>query len=345
MLMTFHETIMNRCLEIAYNAFGQTTPNPMVGCVLVFENKIIGEGYHQKAGEAHAEINAINSVENKNLIPLSTLYVSLEPCSHYGKTPPCCERIVQEGIKKVVVGTIDTSADVNGKGISFLQQNNVEVVAPLLNDACRTLNSRFFTFHEKHRPYIILKWAQSADGFIAPENAQQQYAISNTFSKTLSHKWRTEEQAILVGTKTAIVDNPQLNARLWKGKDPIRIVIDKNLDVPTSHHLLDGSVKTILINQKKETIENNIDYVKLNFQENPATQILKVLYQFKIQSVIIEGGTQTLQYFIQSNLWDEARVFSAAIPLIRGIKAPEISISHSKITTIEDDTLKIFYNV
>lgn len=345
MVMTFDETIMNRCLELAKKALGQTMPNPMVGSVLVFENKIIGEGYHLRAGEAHAEVNAINSVENKNLIPLSTLYVSLEPCSHYGKTSPCCERIVQEGIKKVVVGTLDTTAKVNGKGISYLQQNNVEVATPMLNDACRFLNRRFFTFHEKQRPYVILKWAESADGFIAPENAQQQYAISNTYSKTLSHKWRTEEQAILVGTKTAILDNPQLNPRLWKGSTPIRVVIDKNLDVPATHHLLDGSVKTILINQKKENRANNIDYIKINFQENPATQILKVLYQQNIQSVIIEGGAKTLQYFIQSNLWDEARVFTATKQLISGIKAPVFLISPSEITNIEDDTLKIFYNV
>lgn len=345
MVMIFDETIMTRCLELAKKALGQTMPNPMVGSVLVFENKIIGEGYHLRAGEAHAEVNAINSVENKNLIPLSTLYVSLEPCSHYGKTSPCCERIVQEGIKKVVVGTLDTTAKVNGKGISYLQQNNVEVATPMLNDACRFLNRRFFTFHEKQRPYVILKWAESADGFIAPENAQQQYAISNTYSKTLSHKWRTEEQAILVGTKTAILDNPQLNPRLWKGSTPIRVVIDKNLDVPATHHLLDGSVKTILINQKKENRANNIDYIKINFQENPATQILKVLYQQNIQSVIIEGGAKTLQYFIQSNLWDEARVFTATKQLISGIKAPVFLISPSEITNIEDDTLKIFYNV
>lgn len=345
MVMIFDETIMTRCLELAKKALGQTMPNPMVGSVLVFENKIIGEGYHLRAGETHAEVNAINSVENKNLIPLSTLYVSLEPCSHYGKTPPCCERIVQEGIKKVVVGTLDTTAKVNGKGINYLQQNNVEVTTPMLNDACRFLNRRFFTFHEKQRPYVILKWAESADGFIAPENAQQQYAISNTYSKTLSHKWRTEEQAILVGTKTAIIDNPQLNPRLWKGSAPIRVVIDKNLDVPATHHLLDGSVKTILINQKKENRANNIDYIKLSFQENPATQILSVLYQQNIQSVIIEGGTKTLQYFIQSNLWDEARVFTATKQLISGIKAPEFLISPSEITNIEDDTLKIFYNV
>lgn len=345
MVMIFDETIMTRCLELAKKALGQTMPNPMVGSVLVFENKIIGEGYHHRAGEAHAEVNAINSVENKNLIPLSTLYVSLEPCSHYGKTPPCCERIVQEGIKKVVVGTLDTTAKVNGKGINYLQQNNVEVTTPMLNDACRFLNRRFFTFHEKQRPYVILKWAESADGFIAPENAQQQYAISNTYSKTLSHKWRTEEQAILVGTKTAILDNPQLNPRLWKGSTPIRVVIDKNLDVPATHHLLDGSVKTILINQKKENRANNIDYIKINFQENPATQILKVLYQQNIQSVIIEGGAKTLQYFIQSNLWDEARVFTATKQLISGIKAPVFLISPSEITNIEDDTLKIFYNV
>lgn len=345
MVMIFDETIMTRCLELAKKALGQTMPNPMVGSVLVFENKIIGEGYHHRAGEAHAEVNAINSVENKNLIPLSTLYVSLEPCSHYGKTSPCCERIVQEGIKKVVVGTLDTTAKVNGKGISYLQQNNVEVATPMLNDACRFLNRRFFTFHEKQRPYVILKWAESADGFIAPENAQQQYAISNTYSKTLSHKWRTEEQAILVGTKTAIIDNPQLNPRLWKGSAPIRVVIDKNLDVPATHHLLDGSVKTILINQKKENRANNIDYIKLSFQENPATQILSVLYQQNIQSVIIEGGAKTLQYFIQSNLWDEARVFTATKQLISGIKAPVFLISPSEITNIEDDTLKIFYNV
>jgi diaminohydroxyphosphoribosylaminopyrimidine deaminase/5-amino-6-(5-phosphoribosylamino)uracil reductase len=345
MFMTFDETIMHRCLELAKMALGQTIPNPMVGSVLVFENKIIGEGYHQRAGEAHAEVNAINSVENKSLIPLSTLYVSLEPCSHYGKTPPCCERIVQEGIKKVIVGTLDTTTKVNGKGISYLQQNNVEVLTPMLNDACRFSNRRFFTYHEKHRPYIILKWAESADGFIAPENAQQQYSISNTFSKTLSHKWRTEEQAILVGTKTAIIDNPQLNSRLWEGNAPIRVVIDKNLAIPTSHHLFDGSVKTILINQKKEISENNIDYIKINFQENPATQILNVLYQLNIQSVIIEGGTKTLQLFIQNNLWDEGRVFTGKKQLIRGIKAPEFSISPSEITTIADDTLKIIYNV
>jgi diaminohydroxyphosphoribosylaminopyrimidine deaminase/5-amino-6-(5-phosphoribosylamino)uracil reductase len=343
--MTFDEIMMQRCLDLALLGSGHTAPNPMVGSVIVYQDKIIGEGYHQKYGMPHAEINALNAVKDKSLLPHSVLYVSLEPCSHYGKTPPCCNRIVIEGLKKVVVGTQDTTSKVNGKGIHYLKQHGVEVTTPLLEDRCRLINKRFFTFHEKKRPYIILKWAQSADGFIAPDATTPLYAISNPYSKILSHRWRTEESVILVGTNTARVDNPQLNARLWKGRSPVRAVIDRKLSLPSQLHLFDQSQPTLVFNETMEGANSNNHFLKLNFNENIPKQITEKLFELNLNSLLVEGGSRLLQSFIDANLWDEVRIISSDKRLSKGIKAPVINITPLHQETIDNDMLHISYNL
>ena len=324
-----HKFYMRRCLQLASKGLGLTYPNPMVGCVIVCDGKIIGEGWHQKAGEAHAEVNAINSVEDKSLLPKSTMYVSLEPCSHYGKTPPCADLIVKMNIKNVVIGTIDFNNEVHGKGIEHLQNKGCNVTVGILEKKCRTLNKRFFTFHQKKRPYIILKWAETKDGFIFPEKEiiknRKPIWISNTYSLQLVHKWRTEEQSILVGTTTAIADNPKLDARNYFGSNPLRLVIDKDLKIDDHFNLFDGRIKTIVFTQNKtnSNFKNGV-YKSIDFTKNVANQICDYLYDVEIQSVIIEGGTKTLQSFIDENLWDEARVFTGDHFFKKGVKSPEI---------------------
>ncbi len=323
---------------------GTTAPNPMVGAVVVFENQIIGEGYTSPYGGNHAEVNAINSVKDKSLLAKSTLYVSLEPCNHFGKTPPCSHLIAKHKIPNVVIGCVDDFALVSGTGITHLKENGCEVIVGILEDECREMNKRFFTFHNKKRPYIILKWAQTQDGFIAPKNNTKITWISNAFSKQLSHKLRAEEQAILVGTNTVITDNPKLNCRDWKGKNPIRIILDRSLRIPKNYHVFDGSVKTIVITEKNQGNQNNIIFEPIDFSKNMATQICDILYKHEIQSVIIEGGSQTLQTFIDTNLWDIAHVFTGISEFKDGVTAPTFIgklISERKIKT---DTLKIYKN-
>ncbi|MEN8185620.1 MAG: bifunctional diaminohydroxyphosphoribosylaminopyrimidine deaminase/5-amino-6-(5-phosphoribosylamino)uracil reductase RibD [Bacteroidota bacterium] len=345
-----HEFYMQRCLQLASNGLGKTYPNPIVGCVIVYNQKIIGEGWHQKAGEAHAEVNAINSVKDKSLLKESTIYVSLEPCSHYGKTPPCSDLIVRMKIKNVVVGTIDFNSEVHGKGIVHMRKNGCNVIVGILEKECRDINKRFFTFHQKKRPYIILKWAQTKDGFIYPENKSRENSkpiwISNIYSLLLVHKWRTEEQSILVGTTTAIVDNPQLNARDYFGKHPLRLVLDKDLKIDKSFSLLDGSVKTIIFTQKEKEDLENIVYKTIDFDGDLPGQICDFLYHEGIQSLILEGGSKTLQSFINVNLWDEARVFESNSYFYNGIKAPEFkkeqtTVYQSGETQIKDNKLII----
>jgi diaminohydroxyphosphoribosylaminopyrimidine deaminase/5-amino-6-(5-phosphoribosylamino)uracil reductase len=300
---------MKQCLALAKRAFGKVAPNPMVGCVIVHNEKIIGCGYHKKFGGPHAEVNAINSVKNKNLLSHSVLYVNLEPCSHFGKTPPCADLIIKNGIKYVVIGTIDPNPLVKGRGINKLASFGCNLKIGILEDECRELNKRFYTFHEKKRPYIILKWAQTKDNYIGISKFRVQ--ISNLKSQKLVHKWRSEEQAIMIGTNTALADNPELTVRKVKGKNPLRIVIDRELKIPHSYHLMDGSVFTLIFTEKKKVPKHNLEFIRIDFSKNVLKQVLDELYQRQIQSLIVEGGAKLLNSFIQENFWDEARVFIA----------------------------------
>jgi diaminohydroxyphosphoribosylaminopyrimidine deaminase/5-amino-6-(5-phosphoribosylamino)uracil reductase len=333
--VTREEQYMSRCLQLAELSAGNVAPNPMVGAVLVYEDKIIGEGYHEKYGNAHAEVNCINSVkeENKSLIDKSTLYVSLEPCSHYGKTPPCADLIIENKIKKVIIGCKDVYKEVAGKGIQKLQKAGVEVITGVLEKASIDLNKRFFTFHEKYRSYIILKWAQSKNGKIGgrpspvsfqEERNKKRILISNEYTNRLVHKWRNEEAAILVGTNTALHDNPLLTTRLWKGKSPVRIVIDKELELSSSLRVFKNDARTIIYNLLKNVTEENLIYIKIS-KENFMDELLQSLFEMNIQSVIIEGGPKTLQSFIDNGLWDEARIITNENLIIEnGIDSPEM---------------------
>lgn len=338
---------MSRCIALAQNGLGTTYPNPMVGSVIVYEGKIIGEGWHKKAGEPHAEVNAVNSVQDKSLLKKATIYVSLEPCSHFGKTPPCCDLIIKNKIPNVVIGTVDPNIMVAGNGIKKLIEAGVHVTIGILEDECNELNKRFFTFHQKKRPYIILKWAQSQDEFIAPlEKLEKKPVwITNTYSRQLVHKWRTEEQAILVGTQTVIDDNPKLNARDWYGDNPVRIVLDQNNRIPEENAVFDNQTKTIVFSNSENTIsKENTIFEVIDFKQNIAPKIVDSLYRHNIQSVIIEGGLQTLQTFIDANLWDEARVFTGKTFLEKGIKAPSLPKTNSDKHTIDNDEFLIIRN-
>ncbi|WP_158851509.1 bifunctional diaminohydroxyphosphoribosylaminopyrimidine deaminase/5-amino-6-(5-phosphoribosylamino)uracil reductase RibD [Algibacter sp. L1A34] len=349
--MNTHETYIKRCLEIAKNGLGSTQPNPMVGSIIVLNNKIIGEGFTSKYGGNHAEVNAINSVKDKSLLKKSTIYVTLEPCSHYGKTPPCSDLIIKHKIQKVVIGCVDDYEKVAGQGIKKLRSSGAEVIVGVLEKECKAHHKRFFTFHNKKRPYIILKWAQSADGFIAPttKNEQKPVWITNTFSRQLVHKWRTEEQAILVGTNTVLADNPTLTSRDFVGENPIRVVLDKTRKLSNNLAVFNNEAKTIIICENDELklteVENKKqETINWNLKSKIAQQIASVLFNNNINSVIIEGGAQTLQTFIDENLWDEARIFKGKTQFKTGVKAPRFSgclISEENILT---DTLKIYNN-
>ena len=336
---------MRRCLQLAELGRGNVVPNPMVGSVLVHKNKIIGEGYHQFYGEAHAEVNCINSVrtEHQALIAEATLYVSLEPCAHFGKTPPCADLIINNNIQKVVVGCRDPFVQVNGKGIEKLTAAGVEVTAGVLEQECKELNRRFFIFHQEHRPYIILKWAETGDRKIARDlhkPGDARLSTSNEQTNRLVHKWRSEEMAILVGTTTALLDNPSLTTRLWPGKDPIRLVIDMHLRLAKSLNLFDGKTPTIVFNLHQHTLpfeklaatdlrRIGIGYYQVTEDVSLVHQMLNALYQLNIQSVLVEGGAQLLQSFIDDNSWDEARIISNEHLIIgNGLPAPELKDHH-----------------
>jgi diaminohydroxyphosphoribosylaminopyrimidine deaminase/5-amino-6-(5-phosphoribosylamino)uracil reductase len=345
-MVNCHEKYIKRCLELAKNGFGTTYPNPMVGSVIVYENKIIGEGWHKKSGEAHAEVNAINSVKDKSLLSKSTIYVSLEPCSHFGKTPPCSDLIIEKQIPNIVIGTIDSNEKVSGKGIQKLRDAGRNVVVGVLEKECQELNKRFFTYHNKKRPYIILKWAESSDGFIAPEKKEEQKPvwISNEFSRQLVHKWRSEEQAILVGTNTIFEDNPELTTRDWKGKNPVRVVIDRLGKINEPYFVKDKSVKTIFITESENlSSHENIIYENAIFDIRLAEKICSILQKHSIQSVIIEGGKKTLDTFIDAGLWDEARVFKGATLFTNGTKAPRLNGKYVE-KKIKNDQLLTYYN-
>jgi len=324
--MDNHELYMRRCLQLALLGAGNTAPNPMVGAVLVHGGRIIGEGYHQKCGQAHAEVNCINSVaeEDKHLVRKSTIYVSLEPCAHFGKTPPCADLIIQQGIPKVVVGCRDPFEAVNGKGIEKLQNAGVEVIAGVLMQECQNLNKRFFTFYTKHRPYVLLKWAQTADGCMAGAGTER-LLITNAITNKLVHRWRTEEAAILVGTNTAKLDNPALDNRLWAGKSPVRLVLDMQLQLPPTLQLFDGRHQTIVLNALKQEEAGNITYHKLTEGIDLIPQILDACCQRRMLSIMVEGGARLLQSFIDSGLWDEARVITnEALYIGDGLPAPRL---------------------
>lgn len=341
--MPNHEIFMKRCLELAQNGLGTTYPNPMVGSVIVHDGKIIGEGWHKKAGDAHAEVNAVNSVKDKSLLKDATIYVSLEPCSHFGKTPPCCDLIIANGIPNVVVGTVDPNEKVSGNGIRKLQESGKNVIVGVLQNECDELNKRFFTFQNKKRPYIILKWAQSRDGFISPDSRTDAKPVwlSNQYSRQLVHKWRTQEHAILIGTQTAIDDNPSLTARDWSGTNPVRIVIDKRHRILKENHIFDNQAKTIALS---EADLGHTQTEIIDFKDNAISNICAALHRNDIQSVIVEGGRATLQQFLDAGIWDEARVFISPSELFSGTKAPDLTEQYEHREHIFGDELLIYRN-
>ena len=314
---------MQRCLQLARMAEGNTSPNPMVGAVIVCDNRIIGEGYHRRCGEPHAEVNAVASVRDKSLLSRSTIYVSLEPCSHYGKTPPCCDLIISSGIPRVVIGCLDPFPQVSGRGVKRLRDNGIDVTTNVLQEECLWLNRKFMTFQQKQRPYITLKWAQSSDGYIDRERQPHEHAtqFSTPTTRAWSHRLRATNDAIIVGTNTVIADNPSLTTRYWHGKNPLRITIDRHHRIPANCTICDGTATTLLIGRNNtpthcETIPcNNIT----------PHEIANILYHSNIQSLIVEGGRELLQSFIDTNLWDEARIETTPSRLTSGIKAPHIN--------------------
>lgn len=359
-----HKLYMRRCLELAAIGTRNAMPNPSVGAVLVHNGRIIGEGYTSPYGGAHAEVNCINSVmgANKHLIPEAILYVSLEPCSHYGKTPPCCDLIIAQQIQTIIVGTADPHVKVAGNGIRKLQEAGRNVVAGILEEECRESNKRFFTFHEKQRPYVILKWAESADGYLSPKNAQstilrlaqddtediqlkQPVWITNQYSRQLVHKWRAEEAAILAGTKTVLDDNPMLNVRDWAGQNPVRIVLDRSGRIPDGYSVKNNKIKAIVLTEKNNfpNLENLL-FESVDFNGSLAKNILTILHRHNLISVIIEGGRQTLQTFIDEGMWDEARVFKGPVTFAGGTKAPVINGKLTAKESIVHDELLIFRN-
>jgi len=337
------EKYMQRALDLAELGKEKVSPNPMVGCVIVHDDKIIGEGYHQKYGEAHAEVNAIANVEDESLFPNSTLYVTLEPCSHYGKIPPCADLIVRKQLKKVVVCNNDPNPLVAGRGLGKLKKAGIEVVEGVLAEKGEQVNRRFFTFMRRQRPYIILKWAETADGFIARKNFDSKW-ISNEFSRKLVHQWRAEEDAIMVGTNTALHDNPKLNVRDWEGKNPMRVVIDRHLKLPSTLHLFDQSQNTLCFNLTKDNSLENLEFFKLP-ESGFLAQLFSTLYQKKVQSIIVEGGSALLKSLIAQNLWDEMRVFKSETSFGEGISAPKVRGKKVFEKKIQNDILIVYQNI
>ncbi|MEN5432263.1 bifunctional diaminohydroxyphosphoribosylaminopyrimidine deaminase/5-amino-6-(5-phosphoribosylamino)uracil reductase RibD [Sphingobacterium faecium] len=348
--MNMQERYMRRCLELAALGAGTTSPNPMVGAVIVCDDQIIGEGFTSPYGGAHAEVNAIQQVldhygdDAATKLRQSIFYVSLEPCAHYGKTPPCANLIARYKPKKVYIACLDPFAKVNGKGVEILKNAGIAIEIGLLEQEALWLNRRFLTRVQKNRPYVILKWAESADGYLGKEG--EQVWISNVASKQLVHKWRAEEDAILVGAKTALVDNPSLTVREWNGKNPKRILIDKLLSVPAEAAIFNDEAETIIFNAVKTEWSGHNKYIELeNYDWYLPQNILYQLYLMDVQSIIIEGGAKTLFLFIEANLWDEARVFKSKRTLDGGIKAPQVKGELKEIMKISDDQLEIIVNI
>jgi diaminohydroxyphosphoribosylaminopyrimidine deaminase/5-amino-6-(5-phosphoribosylamino)uracil reductase len=346
-----HELYMSRCLELAALGIADVSPNPMVGCVIVADDIIIGEGYHQKFGQAHAEVNAVADVFSKHgdraaeLLAKATVYVSLEPCAHFGKTPPCVDLLIKHAVKKVVIGNKDPFPDVDGKGIAKLHNAGIEVLQGILEQECFELNRRFFTRILQQRPYIILKWAQTANNFFAPLTGIQQW-ISSPLARKLVHKWRSEEDAILVGKKTVLIDNPNLTTREWAGKSPIRLIIDQHLDTGADHRVYNTDAKTIIFNEVKTEVKDNIHFIQMeDMQFYLPQKIAYQLYLMDIQSVIIEGGAAILKHFITGNLWDEARVFQSASNWSSGMQAPAVGGYLDDVIQVNADKLLIYKNM
>jgi diaminohydroxyphosphoribosylaminopyrimidine deaminase / 5-amino-6-(5-phosphoribosylamino)uracil reductase len=327
-----NELFMHRCFELAVKGLGAVAPNPLVGAVIVHNNSIIGEGYHQKFGQAHAEVNAIqDAIANGHdfFFPDSTIYVNLEPCSHIGKTPPCCDLIIKHNFKKVVISNIDTFPEVSGNGIKKIREAGIEVITGLLEETGREVNKRFFTFHEKKRPFTILKFAQSTDGFISPINpTPENRKISHELSTKLVHQWRSEECGIMVGTNTAMIDNPSLTARNSYGKNPVRIVIDKDCKLPSTHSIFNDEAISFIFNDRKNETKENIHFIQIDFSNEIIKQINNILYDRQISSVLVEGGSNLHQQYIDLNLWDEFRVITSPILLHEGTRACEF---HGKL--------------
>lgn len=350
-MLTKEEIYMQRCLQLAQLGEGHVAPNPMVGAVLVYQDRIIGEGYHRQYGQPHAEVNCINSVqpEDQHLIDKSTIYVSLEPCAHFGKTPPCADLIIRNYIPKVIVGCRDPFEAVDGKGIEKLKAANIEVEMSTIEHDCIFLNRRFFTFHKKKRPYIILKWARTADGSIAYKNQEKanRLYISNETTNRLVHKWRHDEAAILIGTQTAILDNPSLTNRLWHGKSPIRLVIDKKEIIPADYNIFNKEATTILFTEKENKVKENIQYVFVPINTDYIDLILEYCYQNNIQSILVEGGAQLLQSFIDKDLWDETRIITnETLRISNGLKAPNLlqNISSNNSFQIENNRVDMIFH-
>ena len=344
------EFYLKRCLELASLAIGNVNPNPMVGCVIVLDGKIIGEGYHQQFGKAHAEPNAVKSVfdrygaDAENLLQLATAYVNLEPCAHFGKTPPCADLFVKHQLKKVVIGNRDPFDGVDGKGIEKLTNAGIEVISGVLDAECRHFNRRFFTRIEQKRPYIILKWAETANGYFATKDGHQKW-ISGALAKRLAHQWRTEEDSILIGKQTALMDNPQLTSREFPGKNPVRLVIDKNLQIPNTNNVYNSAAKTIIFNEVKTDVVDNIHYIQMeDMHFYLAQKIAFQLYLMDIQSVIIEGGAHILRQFLEADLWDEARIFTGPNSWDDGISSPTINGNLTEQIQIGKDQLSIYIN-
>lgn len=336
------EIYMKRCIDLAKKAVGHTYPNPLVGSVIVHNGLIIGEGFHQKAGENHAEINAVNSVKNKALLKEATIYVSLEPCAHLGKTPPCANKITETGFKKVVIGTLDSHEKVNGKGKKMIENAGIEVVSGVLETECQELNKRFFTFHQKKRPFIILKWAESGDGFLDQDFKPTQ--IGNSLTKQFVHQLRSEEHAILVGTNTALTDNPGLTTREITGRNPVRILIDFDLKVPENFNIYNNEAPTLVFNGVKDSEESNIKLIKIK-KENFLENLMQKLYENQIQSVIVEGGSFTVQQFIDTEIWDEAIIIkNENLKLTNGTKAPEFHHENFETKNFRDNIIEFHKN-
>jgi diaminohydroxyphosphoribosylaminopyrimidine deaminase / 5-amino-6-(5-phosphoribosylamino)uracil reductase len=339
-----HEAYMQRCIELAQNGAGNVSPNPMVGAVVVYNDEIIGEGYHQLYGEAHAEVNAIKAVKDKSLLSKATIYVSLEPCAHFGKTPPCSDLIIDSRIPNVVIGCTDPFAQVSGKGIEKLKNAGTTVSVGILKKECLELNKRFFTFHEKKRPYIILKWAQSKDGFMDKKRTDTCPTINwitEPNTKQLTHKWRSEEDAILIGKNTAINDNPELTTRVVDGKNPIRIVVDRKLKLPKDLKIFNSEAKTIILNELKNEENDSILYKKVNF-ESFFDDLWSICIENDIISLIVEGGAFTINQFIENDLWDEARVLTGKPFFVGGIKAPKLNIERNQQLSFGKDEISYY---
>ncbi|MEA4982727.1 MAG: bifunctional diaminohydroxyphosphoribosylaminopyrimidine deaminase/5-amino-6-(5-phosphoribosylamino)uracil reductase RibD [Paludibacter sp.] len=327
MKMDYEEKYMHRCLQLAAFGGAYVAPNPMVGAVLVSSDRIIGEGYHHRYGEAHAEPNAINAVTDAGLLKDATLYVNLEPCSHYGKTPPCADLIVSKGIPRVVIGTLDPNPKVSGRGVEILRKAGIEVTVGVLENECNELNHRFFIWQREKRPWILLKWAQTSDGFmdqLRTDASIKPLQISNSITRQLTHKIRAEHQAIMVSTNTVLLDNPSLTVRNWAGKNPVRLIIDRSGRIPQNLSIFDQSVRTIIFTEQPQESKEKIEYQPVTFDENSLRNILKLIAEKNIHSVLVEGGSKLLNSFIEAGLWDEANVEISEENIGTGVPAPQV---------------------